>query len=189
MELPMSTEEICVRYRQAKDKGDQVIKLSELNDCPIERIIGILVANGVDNRNFNILRHKLKINKEFEEKEIKKASDKKQKKKAEVAEKMQETLYGEEKKVPYKKPEIIPPPFPPKQQGFKDIDLIEVGECIYEDRELVDAFGKKIHALIDHRKELVAELDDIDKQLALYVPFINDIREALTNEGISDDKV
>ena len=60
MGLPMTNEEITVRYRQAKDKGKQVKILAELNNCPVERIIGILTANGVDNRCFNHLRSKLK---------------------------------------------------------------------------------------------------------------------------------
>ena len=68
--LAMSNEEIVVRYRQAKNKGDQVQILAELNNCPVERIIGILTANGIVNRNFNILRHKLK---KQEEKAAKKA--------------------------------------------------------------------------------------------------------------------
>lgn len=60
MALAMSNDEIVVRYKQAKNKGDQVQILAELNDCPIEHIIGILVANGEDNRKFNHLRGQLK---------------------------------------------------------------------------------------------------------------------------------
>lgn len=60
MSLAMSNDEIVMRYRQAKDKGEQVKILAELNNCPVERIIGILTANGVDNRCFNHLRGKLK---------------------------------------------------------------------------------------------------------------------------------
>ena len=60
MGLAMTNEEIVVRYRQAKDKGGQVQILAELNACPIERIIGILTSNGIDNRCFNHLRGQLK---------------------------------------------------------------------------------------------------------------------------------
>lgn len=56
----MSDSEIVVRYTQAKDKSEQVKILAELNDCPVERIIGILVASGEDNRKFNHLRGQLK---------------------------------------------------------------------------------------------------------------------------------
>ncbi len=107
MSLAMSNEEICVRYRQAKNKGEQVKILAELNDCPVERIIGILTANGIDNRNFNILRHKLKEEKKVDD--LRKDCKKQITAQAKVAEKMQEVLY--------KKPEIIPgPPEPDKQQ-------------------------------------------------------------------------
>lgn len=58
--LDMSDSEIVVRYTQAKDKSEQVKILAELNDCPVERIIGILVASGEDNRKFNHLRGQLK---------------------------------------------------------------------------------------------------------------------------------
>ncbi|HRR78071.1 MAG TPA: hypothetical protein P5191_14925 [Ruminococcus sp.] len=59
-ELAMTNDEIIMRYRQAKDKSEQVKILAELNDYPVERIIGILVASGEDNRKFNHLRGQLK---------------------------------------------------------------------------------------------------------------------------------
>ena len=79
--MEMTNEEIVVRYRQSKLKGQQVKILAELNNCPVEKIIGILVANGFDSRNFNRLRNELKSEKE-----------------------------QPEKKIPYKKPEIIKEP-------------------------------------------------------------------------------
>lgn len=107
--LAMSNDEIVVRYRQAKNKGDQVQILAELNACPVERIIGILTANGIDNRNFNILRHKLKKQEEKAAKKAEKMREEYQEQlaiqaeamkamptepvKAAVAEKMQEVLY------------------------------------------------------------------------------------------------
>ncbi len=54
--MQMTNDEIVMRYRQAKIKGDQVQILAELNGCPVERIIGILTSAGIDNRNFNRLR-------------------------------------------------------------------------------------------------------------------------------------
>lgn len=80
--MEMTNEEIVVRYRQSKLKGQQVKILAELNNCPVEKIIGILVANGFDSRNFNHLRKELRL-------------------------KGEEQL---EKKIPYKKPEIIKEP-------------------------------------------------------------------------------
>ena len=107
--LAMSNEEIVVRYRQAKDKGEQVKILAELNNCPVERIIGILTANGVDNRCFNHLRGKLKKQEEKAAKKAEKLREECQEQlaiqaeimkqmptepvKAAVAEKMQEVLY------------------------------------------------------------------------------------------------
>lgn len=79
--MEMTNEEIVVRYRQSKLKGQQVKILAELNNCPVEKIIGILVANGFDSRNFNRLRNELKSEKE-----------------------------QPKKKIPYKKPEIIKEP-------------------------------------------------------------------------------
>ena len=62
--MQMTNDEIVMRYKQAKSKGDQVQILAELNDCPVERIIGILVSAGIDNRNFNRLRKKLRLKEE-----------------------------------------------------------------------------------------------------------------------------
>lgn len=108
-ELAMSNDEIVVRYRQAKDKGEQVKILAELNNCPVERIIGILTANGVDNRCFNHLRGKLKKQEEKAAKKAEKLREECQEQlaiqaetmkqmptepvKDAVAEKMQEVLY------------------------------------------------------------------------------------------------
>ena len=110
--LAMSNEEIVVRYRQAKNKGEQVQILAELNDCPVERIIGILVASGEDNRKFNHLRGQLKkthnytpnISQEDKQKIFEESLEQQRKQEQQV-------------KIPYKKPEIIPgPPQPDKQQ-------------------------------------------------------------------------
>ena len=111
-ELAMSNDEIVVRYRQAKDKGNQVQILAELNACPVERVIGILTANGVDNRCFNHLRGKLKkthnytpnISQEDKQKIFEESLEQQRKQEQQV-------------KIPYKKPEIISaPPEPDKQQ-------------------------------------------------------------------------
>ena len=183
VELPMTNEEICARYRQAKDKGDQVQILAELNACQVERIIGILVANGVDNRNFNGLRHKLKLEEAKAEKKAKSAADKRQAAKAEVAEKMQEVLYSGEKNKKTKS-SIPKENAADKQQGFEDIDLISVGGQNYEDAEIIDILGRKVHALIDHRRELVAELEDIDAILSKYAYMAVDVNEIISCEGV-----
>ena len=115
MSLAMSNEEIVVRYRQAKNKGEQVQILAELNNCPVEQIIGILTAAGIDHRCFSGLRRKM--NKEA----------------VSAAEKVVE------KKIPYKKPEIIPgPPVPDKQVTVADAvaviktEIAEINRQQYE---------------------------------------------------------
>ena len=129
----MSNEEIVVRYRQAKDKGKQVKILAELNNCPVERIIGILTANGVDNRCFNHLRGELKKKEQVVVKEAVKAV----KDFSDALSKGQQTE-GQEK-IPYKKPEIIPgPPEPDKQPTVSDAvaiikaELAEINRQQYE---------------------------------------------------------
>lgn len=113
--MQMSNDEITVRYRQAKNKGEQVQILAELNAVPVERIIGILTANGEDNRSFNKLRNKLKKKEQVVVKEAVKAV----KDFSDALSKGQQTE-GQEK-IPYKKPEIIPgPPEPDKQITIAD---------------------------------------------------------------------
>ena len=134
MSLAMSNDEIVVRYKQAKNKGEQVKILAELNDCPVERIIGILTANGVDNRCFNHLRGKLKkthnytpnISQEDKQKIFEESLEQQRKQEQQV-------------KIPYKKPEIIPgPPVPDKQVTVADAvavikaELAEINRKQYE---------------------------------------------------------
>lgn len=134
MSLAMSNDEIVMRYRQAKDKGEQVKILAELNNCPVERIIGILTANGVDNRCFNHLRGKLKkthnytpnISQEDKQKIFEESLEQQRKQEQQV-------------KIPYKKPEIIPgPPEPDKQPTVSDAvaiikaELAEINRQQYE---------------------------------------------------------
>lgn len=186
MGLPMTNEEITVRYRQAKNKGEQVQILADLNDCPVERIIGILTANGVDNRCFNNLRAKLKKQDEAAAKKADKLRHNAKKQidaQAEVAEKMQEVLYSGEKNKKTKS-SIPKENAADKQQGFEDIDLISVGGQNYEDAEIIDILGRKVHALIDHRRELVAELEDIDAILSKYAYMAVDVNEIISCEGV-----
>lgn len=131
--MQMSNKEITVRYRQAKNKGEQVQILADLNDCPVERIIGILVANGEDNRSFNHLRSKLKKKEMTTVKEA-----------AEAIKDFDTALSKgqqaeEQEKIPYKKPEIIPaPPEPDKQLTVSDAiaviraELAEINRQQYE---------------------------------------------------------
>lgn len=113
--MQMSNREIVNSYKEAKDRTQQVKILADLNCCPVEQIIGILTSNGIDHRCFSGLRRKM--NKEA----------------VSAAEKVVE------KKIPYKKPEIIPgPPQPDKQVTVADAvavikaELAEINRQQYE---------------------------------------------------------
>lgn len=113
--MQMSNREIVNSYKEAKDRTQQVKILADLNCCPVEQIIGILTSNGIDHRCFSGLRRKM--NKEA----------------VSAAEKVVE------KKIPYKKPEIIPaPPEPDKQLTVSDAiaviraELAEINRQQYE---------------------------------------------------------
>ena len=131
MALAMANDEIVVRYKQAKDKGAQVKILADLNACPVERIIGILTSNGIDSRNFNRLRGKLK--KEAEQK----------------ADKPEE----ERQKKPYKKPEIIPGP--PVQKP------ITVDDAVAAIRAELDDINRQQYELDMRKADLYKQIWDM----------------------------
>ena len=96
--MQMKPDEIVVRYKQAKDKTAQLKILAELNACTVDGIINILCEHGGYNlRSFS--RQVGKMNQEASEK----------------AEKTDKP----EKKIPYKKPEIIAEP-PKKNEPEKE---------------------------------------------------------------------
>lgn len=169
--MQMKNDEIITRYKQAKDKGEQVKILAELNACPVERIIGILVAAGIDNRNFNRLRARLKKHITLSEEPEQLLEE----------EPEQLTPTEEEESIPEPK-EIDPFPKTADKQGYKEIDLLEVGECIYEDSELIDAFGDKVNGLIERRNVLMAEVTDIDLMLAKYLEFTNKLHDSIERQ-------
>lgn len=186
--MQMKNDEIVMRYRQAKHKGNQVQILAELNNCPVERIIGILVANGIDNRNFNRLRNELKKHIALSEEPEQLPEEPEQ-----LLEEEPEPLppiADEEREAPGTGQimEEIPPepidPFPKTadKQGYKEIDLLEVGECVYEDGELIDAFGEKVNGLIERRSVLMAEVTDIDLMLAKYLDFTNKLHDSIERQ-------
>ena len=139
MALAMANDEIVVRYKQAKDKGAQVKILADLNACPVERIIGILTANGIDSRNFNRLRGKLK--KEAEQK----------------ADKPEE----ERQKEPYKKPEIIPVP-PVEKPAPEEESVPKAFEVLFN---RVAELLKQKAEVEKQRETIVDELAAIDVML------------------------
>lgn len=84
----MSNADIVKEYKEAKDRSAQVKILADQNCCSMEQIIGILVAGGIDHRCFSMLRRKQN----------------------QAAASAAEKVVKAEKKIPYKKPEIIPGP-------------------------------------------------------------------------------
>ena len=132
MGLAMTNEEIVVRYRQAKDKGGQVQILAELNACPVERIIGILTSNGIDNRCFNHLRGQLK-------------------KKETVDAALSKGQQIEKPKKIYKKPEIIPAP--PKR--------ITVSDAVAVIRAELDDISRQQYQLDMRKADLYQQLWDM----------------------------
>lgn len=52
IKMQMTNEEIVKSYNEAKHKGQQIGVLADLNVCPQEVIIDILVGSGIDPRAF-----------------------------------------------------------------------------------------------------------------------------------------
>jgi hypothetical protein len=52
IKMQMTNDEIVRSYKEAKHKGHQIEVLSDLNLCPKEMIIDILVEGGIDPRAF-----------------------------------------------------------------------------------------------------------------------------------------
>lgn len=141
MSLAMSNDEIVVRYKQAKNKGEQVKILAELNDCPVEQIIGILTSNGIDHRCFSGLRRKLNAEKVV---------------KAE--------------KIPYKKPEIIPAP-PEKKESAAPAEehtaevtkavIAAVEDKITELQYMINQNKEQIKSLLQHNEKFNSRIDTL----------------------------
>lgn len=59
--MDMKPDEIVVRYRQAKDKAEQLKILADLNDCNVDGIINVLCEHGgYKPQFFNTAKIKLK---------------------------------------------------------------------------------------------------------------------------------
>ena len=147
--MQMTNDEIVMRYKQAKSKGDQVQILAELNDCPVERIIGILTSAGIDNRNFNRLRAKL-----------------------EKHEPQKEQAGAEEQ------PEAdeLPPMdrrFPVEVAKELSKTVEKAHQESYYCEELFEPIRKEVAALMDKRRGIYAELRNVDAELAKYVEFFS----------------
>lgn len=90
--MDMTPDEIVVRYRQAKNKAEQLKILADLNVCTVDDIINVLCEHGdYKPQFFNKAKIKLKA------------------------------LSEEPAKIPYKKPEIIPEPPKPEPEKIPPV--------------------------------------------------------------------
>lgn len=128
MSLAMSNDEIVMRYRQAKDRTEQVKILADLNNCPVEQIIGILTAAGIDHRCFSGLRRKM--NKEAVSEAEKVVS-----------------------KIPYKKPEIIPAPPEKKESAVPKAVIAAVEDKITELQYMIEKNKEQAESLLQHNEK------------------------------------
>ena len=183
--MQMTNDEIVMRYRQAKVKGDQVQILAELNACPVERIIGILVSAGIDNRNFNHLRKKLRLQeeqavnaaveavKDFDVALSKGEEIEEQEAREVTFSELPEGAVVDVPRIPYKKPEIIEPPSTKSSEPAEDAADKQPSEQSYYCEELFEPIRKEVAALMDKRRGIYAELRKVDAELAKYVEFFS----------------
>lgn len=78
-----------------------------------------------------------------------------------------------------------------KQQVVQDFvknvptdDVIFIDTHIIEDDKLIDAVGRKLHDMIQRRRDLLAEVELIDIRMRKYAYFCSDIRELAESEGV-----
>ena len=161
--MQMTNDEIVMRYRQAKIKGDQVQILAELNGCPVERIIGILVSSGIDNRNFNQLRKKLRLQEEQQDQGSEQAADSAR----EVTfSELPEDAAVDVPRIPYKKPEIIETPSLPKSSEPEDKQSITVVQAKAALYERVAELRKQKQTIDDELADISVQLNRIDDAIA-----------------------
>lgn len=133
MSLAMSNDEVVMRYRQAKDRTEQVKILADLNNCPVEQIIGILTAAGIDHRCFSRLRHKMN----------------------------EEAVSEAEKvvsKIPYKKPEIIPAPPEKKESAAPKAVIAAVEDKITELQYMIEKNKEQAESLLQHNEKFTERI-------------------------------
>lgn len=169
--MNMSNDEIVVRYRQAKYKGEQLNILAELNACSVDDIVHVLVEHGgYKLERMSRSRCKARLLKEEEEapaKELVKAAEAIKDFDAALT-KGQES----EKQIPYKKPEIIPEPPKPIPvddsakyvMPLKDVLLLNIKPQKAIDSAL-DVIKAEIEEINRQQYELDMAKSDIYKKL------------------------
>lgn len=109
--MDMTPDEIVVRYRQAKHKGEQLNILADLNACSVDDIVNVLVEHGgYQLERMSRSRGKAKLLREAAPKEPVPPTVKK----------------------PYKKPEIIPEPVPEVPQEEETIEYVIPAKSVPE---------------------------------------------------------
>ena len=138
--MHMSNDEIVVRYRQAKHKGEQLNILADLNACSVDEIVNVLVEHGgYQLERMSRSRGKAKL--------LREAAPKK----------------------PYKKPEIIPePPKPePVPEPAKEPEKEKIPPVV---RRALDSgfhyLADEIDARLNRIEELKAEIEEFEKDIA-----------------------
>lgn len=144
--MDMTPDEIVVRYRQAKHKGEQLNILADLNACSVDDIVKVLVEHGgYQLERMSRSRGKAKLLREAAPKEPVPPAVKK----------------------PYKKPEIIPEPMPEAPQEEETTEYVIPAKSVPE--MLVDSALNVIRAELSEINRQQYQLDmrkaDLYKQL------------------------
>ena len=144
--MDMTPDEIVVRYRQAKHKGEQLNILADLNACSVDDIVNVLVEHGgYQLERMSRSRGKAKLLREAAPKEPVPPAVKK----------------------PYKKPEIIPEPVPKAPQEEETTEYVIPAKSVPE--MLVDSALNVIRAELSEINRQQYQLDmrkaDLYKQL------------------------
>lgn len=147
--MDMTPDEIVVRYRQAKHKGEQLNILADLNACSVDDIVNVLVEHGgYQLERMSRSRGKAKLLREAAPKEPVPPAVKK----------------------PYKKPEIIPePPKPAPEASLEEETTEYVIPAKSVPEMLVDSALNVIRAELSEINRQQYQLDmrkaDLYKQL------------------------
>lgn len=171
----------------ARDKRKQVQIEADLHESSIGIIKDILKEHGVNLRILNGGSHKKKHIEDELIEETPKEQEQKVVDEAVKAIKDFDTALRkgeqieEQEKIPYKKPEIIEAPKKSSEtakcaadtlQG-KPITIGSMPKQIFSEDEVLDSIRKKVAGLIKERRELKAQLDAKDQELAKYVEFFS----------------
>lgn len=144
--MDMTPDEIVVRYRQAKHKGEQLNILADLNACSVDDIVNVLVEHGgYQLERMSRSRGKAKLLREAAPKEPVPPAVKK----------------------PYKKPEIIPESVPEAPQEEETTEYVIPAKSV--PGMLVDSALNVIRAELSEINRQQYQLDmrkaDLYKQL------------------------